>query len=150
MRTPQAPNYMLRQRRTESVWEDVSNKYNNFEDQEDGQVNLIWFDSTLILSGKIPATTGYWPGKCQCKSSGWFLCLQEWFTVLENYHRLTATVSDLIMGNSYAFRVFSQNRVGTSESCAVTKEVATILKTGEAPLSPPCHPWVSIFTYDSI
>ncbi|XP_070825048.1 myosin binding protein Ha isoform X2 [Chaetodon trifascialis] len=54
----------------------------------------------------------------------------EWFTVLENYHRLTATVSDLIMGNSYCFRVFAQNQVGTSESCAVTKEVATIQKTG--------------------
>lgn len=57
--------------------------------------------------------------------------LQEWFTVLENYHRLTATVSDLIMGNSYNFRVFTQNQVGISESCATTKEVATIQKTGD-------------------
>lgn len=57
--------------------------------------------------------------------------LQEWFTVLENYHRLTATVSDLIMGNSYSFRVFAQNQVGISESCATTKEVATIQKTGD-------------------
>ncbi|XP_068180979.1 myosin binding protein Ha isoform X2 [Antennarius striatus] len=54
----------------------------------------------------------------------------EWFTVLENYHRLTATISDLIMGNSYCFRVFVQNRVGMSECSAVTKEVATIQKTG--------------------
>lgn len=56
---------------------------------------------------------------------------QEWFTVLENYHRLNATISDLIMGNSYNFRVFSQNQVGTSETGAVTKEAATILKTGD-------------------
>lgn len=51
--------------------------------------------------------------------------------MLENYHRLNATVSDLIMGNSYMFRVFSQNRVGSSESCAVTKNVAVIQKTGD-------------------
>lgn len=56
---------------------------------------------------------------------------KEWFTVLENYHRLNATVSDLIMGNSYSFRVFSQNRVGSSESCALTKDVAVIQKTGD-------------------
>ncbi|XP_008284377.1 myosin binding protein Ha [Stegastes partitus] len=54
----------------------------------------------------------------------------EWFTVLEHYHRLTATVSDLIMGNSYSFRVFAENQVGISEMSAVTKEVATIQKTG--------------------
>lgn len=59
------------------------------------------------------------------------LRLKEWFTVLENYHRLTATISDLIMGNSYCFRVFAQNQVGISESSAVTKGVATIQKTGD-------------------
>lgn len=60
------------------------------------------------------------------------LCVhgQEWFTVLEHYHRLTATVSDLIMGNSYLFRVFSENQVGRSENGAVTKTAATIQKTG--------------------
>ncbi|XP_030278902.1 myosin binding protein Ha isoform X4 [Sparus aurata] len=67
--------------------------------------------------------TGYTVQKADMKTG-------EWFTVLENYHRLTATVSDLIMGNSYSFRVFAQNRVGMSESCAVTKQVATIQKTG--------------------
>ncbi|XP_061127953.1 myosin binding protein Ha isoform X1 [Syngnathus typhle] len=54
----------------------------------------------------------------------------EWFTVMEHYHRLTATVSDLIMGNSYLFRVFSVNKVGISEKSAVTKDVAVIPKTG--------------------
>lgn len=59
-------------------------------------------------------------------------CLtQEWFTVLEHYHRLSATISDLVMGNSYSFRVFAENKVGMSEKSTVTKEVATIQKTGD-------------------
>lgn len=51
--------------------------------------------------------------------------------MLEHYHRLSATVSDLIMGNSYSFRVFAENQVGISEKSAVTKEVANIQKTGD-------------------
>lgn len=62
-----------------------------------------------------------------------FLHLQDWFTVLEHYHRFSATVSDLIMGNSYSFRVFAENQVGISEKSAVTKEVAYIQKTGDIP-----------------
>ncbi|XP_029287854.1 myosin binding protein Hb [Cottoperca gobio] len=54
----------------------------------------------------------------------------DWFTVLDNYHRLNATISDLIMGNSYKFKVFSENKCGTSEEATVAKEEATILKTG--------------------
>ncbi|XP_074537771.1 myosin binding protein Ha isoform X2 [Halichoeres trimaculatus] len=67
--------------------------------------------------------TGYTVQKADKKTG-------EWFTVLEHYHRLTATVSDLIMGNSYIFRAFAENQVGISESCAVTKNAATIQKTG--------------------
>lgn len=51
--------------------------------------------------------------------------------MLEHYHRLSATISDLVMGNSYSFRVFAENQVGMSEKSAVTKEVATIQKTGD-------------------
>lgn len=58
--------------------------------------------------------------------------LQQWFTVLERYHPTTCTVSDLIVGNSYSFRVFSENLCGLSESAAVTKELAHIQKTGES------------------
>lgn len=54
----------------------------------------------------------------------------DWFTVLEHYHRLNATISDLIMGNTYKFRVFSENKCGISEGAAATKEEAKILKTG--------------------
>nr|XP_031529214.1 myosin-binding protein H isoform X2 [Vicugna pacos] len=53
----------------------------------------------------------------------------QWFTVLERYHPTTCTVSDLIVGNSYSFRVFSENLCGLSESAAVTKEMAHIQKT---------------------
>ncbi|TDH10523.1 hypothetical protein EPR50_G00076070 [Perca flavescens] len=67
--------------------------------------------------------TGYTVQKADRKTG-------EWFSVLEHYHRLTATVSDLIMGNSYIFRVFAENQVGISEMSTVTKEVATIQKTG--------------------
>ncbi|XP_035512119.1 myosin binding protein Ha isoform X1 [Morone saxatilis] len=76
--------------------------------------------------------TGYTVQKADRKTG-------EWFTVLDHYHRLTATISDLIMGNSYSFRVFAENKVGVSESCAVTKEVATIQKTGIV-YKPPEYP----------
>jgi len=53
----------------------------------------------------------------------------DWFTVLEHYHRLTATISDLIMGNTYKFRVYSENKVGMSEEPIVSPTEAAILKT---------------------
>lgn len=67
--------------------------------------------------------TGYTVQKADKKTG-------EWFTVLEHFHRLNATVSDLVMGNSYVFRVFSENKVGRSETATVTKDVAHIQKTG--------------------
>lgn len=73
--------------------------------------------------------TGYTVQKADKKTG-------DWFTVLEHYHRLTATVSDLVMGNAYAFRVFSENRVGMSDTSAVTKDVAAIQKTGIAYKAP--------------
>jgi len=53
----------------------------------------------------------------------------DWFTVLEHYHRLTATISDLIMGNTYKFRVYAENKVGISEEATVTDTESSILKT---------------------
>lgn len=35
------------------------------------------------------------------------------------------------MGNTYAFRVFAENKVGKSETAAVTKNAAHIQKTGK-------------------
>ncbi|XP_030633608.1 myosin binding protein Hb [Chanos chanos] len=54
----------------------------------------------------------------------------DWYTIVEHYHRTNATISDLIMGNTYTFRVFSENKCGRSEDAAVTKTSATIQKTG--------------------
>ncbi|KAM7318065.1 hypothetical protein ACRRTK_022802 [Alexandromys fortis] len=51
-----------------------------------------------------------------------------WFTVLERYHRTSCVVSDLIVGNSYAFRVFAENQCGLSETAPVTADLAHIQK----------------------
>uniref|UniRef100_A0A3Q3GCC3 Myosin-binding protein H n=1 Tax=Kryptolebias marmoratus TaxID=37003 RepID=A0A3Q3GCC3_KRYMA len=68
--------------------------------------------------------TGYTVQKADKKTG-------DWFTVLEHYHRLNATISDLIMGNTYKFRVFSENKCGMSENAAITKGEAKISKTIE-------------------
>ncbi|KAG8525127.1 Myosin-binding protein H [Galemys pyrenaicus] len=57
----------------------------------------------------------------------------QWFTVLERYHPTTCTISDLIVGNSYSFRVFSENLCGLSASAAITKELAHIQKADTVP-----------------
>lgn len=62
---------------------------------------------------------------------------QDWFNILEHYTRLNATISDLIMGNTYTFRIFAENKCGLSEECARTKEEATIVKEGETFSTPP-------------
>ncbi|XP_072282925.1 myosin-binding protein C, fast-type-like [Pyxicephalus adspersus] len=54
----------------------------------------------------------------------------EWFTVYEHNRQPRCTVSDLIMGNEYYFRVYSENIVGCSETPGVSKNTAVIQKTG--------------------
>ncbi|XP_033939876.1 myosin binding protein Hb isoform X2 [Pseudochaenichthys georgianus] len=54
----------------------------------------------------------------------------DWFTVVDHYHRLNATISDLIMGNTYTFRVYSENKCGISEEATVAKEESSIVKIG--------------------
>ncbi|XP_053305739.1 myosin-binding protein C, cardiac-type [Spea bombifrons] len=56
----------------------------------------------------------------------------EWFTVYEHYRRLNCVASDLIMGNEYYFRVFSENMCGLSEKPVTSKNSAYIQKTGSA------------------
>ncbi|KFV77448.1 Myosin-binding protein H, partial [Struthio camelus australis] len=53
----------------------------------------------------------------------------KWFTVLERCTRTSCTISDLIMGNTYSFRVFAENASGLSEKAAVTSSTAHIKKT---------------------
>ncbi|XP_061113029.1 myosin-binding protein H-like isoform X19 [Conger conger] len=63
----------------------------------------------------------------------------EWFTVLEHYHRLSGTISDLVMGNSYGFRVFAENKCGTGKEATVAKGQVTIDKIG-IEYTPPEYP----------
>ncbi|KAJ8251055.1 hypothetical protein GJAV_G00216750 [Gymnothorax javanicus] len=67
--------------------------------------------------------TGYTIQKADKKTS-------EWFNVLEHNRRANCTASDLIMGNEYMFRVFSENICGLSESPGYSKNTAVIAKTG--------------------
>ncbi|KFO89704.1 Myosin-binding protein H, partial [Buceros rhinoceros silvestris] len=53
----------------------------------------------------------------------------KWFTALERCTRTSCTISDLIIGNSYSFRVFAENACGLSEKAAVASGVAHINKT---------------------
>ncbi|KGL90298.1 Myosin-binding protein H, partial [Charadrius vociferus] len=53
----------------------------------------------------------------------------KWFTALERCTRTSCTISDLIIGNTYSFRVFAENACGLSEKAAVTSGVANIKKT---------------------
>uniref|UniRef100_A0A8C3VHE3 Myosin binding protein C3 n=1 Tax=Catharus ustulatus TaxID=91951 RepID=A0A8C3VHE3_CATUS len=62
----------------------------------------------------------------------------EWYTVFDHYRRTNCIVSDLIMGNEYFFRVFSENLCGLSETAATTKNPAYIQKTGTT-YKPPCY-----------
>lgn len=41
-------------------------------------------------------------------------------------------MSDLVIGNEYSFRVFSENICGLSDEAGVSKNTAVIAKTGEA------------------
>ncbi|XP_018429455.1 PREDICTED: myosin-binding protein C, fast-type-like, partial [Nanorana parkeri] len=54
----------------------------------------------------------------------------EWFTVYEHNRQPRCTVSDLIMGNEYYFRVYSENIVGLGDTPGVSKNTAVIEKTG--------------------
>uniref|UniRef100_A0A672ZRA6 Myosin binding protein C, fast type a n=1 Tax=Sphaeramia orbicularis TaxID=375764 RepID=A0A672ZRA6_9TELE len=57
---------------------------------------------------------------------------KEWFTVYEHNRRPSCTVSDLVMGNEYSFRVFSENICGLSNDAGISKNTAVIIKTGLA------------------
>ncbi|CAL8303925.1 unnamed protein product [Lota lota] len=54
----------------------------------------------------------------------------EWYTIYEHNRRPSCTSSDLIMGNEYMFRVYSENLCGLSEEPGQSKNTAIIVKTG--------------------
>ncbi|XP_049740129.1 myosin-binding protein C, slow-type isoform X2 [Elephas maximus indicus] len=73
--------------------------------------------------------TGYTIQKADKKS-------MEWFTVIEHYHRTSATITELVIGNEYYFRVFAENMCGLSEDATMTKESAMIAKDGKVYKNP--------------
>ncbi|XP_069766038.1 myosin-binding protein C, fast-type-like [Narcine bancroftii] len=60
----------------------------------------------------------------------------EWFTVYEHNRKTSCTISDLIMGNEYYFRVFSENIFGLSDKPAVSKNTAYIQKESKNYICP--------------
>ncbi|XP_075268485.1 LOW QUALITY PROTEIN: myosin-binding protein C, fast-type-like, partial [Opisthocomus hoazin] len=60
----------------------------------------------------------------------------EWFTVYEHSRPPHCTVPDLVMGNEYTFRVYSENLCGLSETPGVASNTARIPRA-ELKLKPP-------------
>lgn len=61
----------------------------------------------------------------------------EWFTIYDHNRRANCTASDLIMGNEYTFRVYSENLCGLSEDPCFSKNTAVIPKIGLEYKPPP-------------
>ncbi|XP_061085205.1 myosin-binding protein C, slow-type-like isoform X2 [Conger conger] len=92
------------------------------------KIEDVWGENVLLewtppKDNGNAAITGYTIQKADKKT-------MEWFTYLEHYHRTCITVTDLVVGNEYFFRVFSENMCGLSESATPTKNSALILKEG--------------------
>ncbi|XP_055087358.1 myosin-binding protein C, slow-type isoform X6 [Periophthalmus magnuspinnatus] len=90
------------------------------EDVWGGNVALMW--TPPKDNGNAPIT-GYTIQKADTKT-------MEWYTCIEHYHRTCITITELVVGNEYYFRVFSENMCGLSESATQTKKSALIMKEG--------------------
>ncbi|KAJ8245834.1 hypothetical protein GJAV_G00260800 [Gymnothorax javanicus] len=96
----------------------------------DVKVTDVWGFNAALEWG-VPSddgnceVTGYTIQKAEKKT-------MEWFTVYEHNRRTNCTVSDLIMGNEYVFRIYSENYCGLSENPTYSKNTAVIAKTGLA------------------
>lgn len=55
---------------------------------------------------------------------------KEWYTCIEHYHRNCITITELVVGNEYFFRIFAENMCGPSEAATQTKKSALIVKEG--------------------
>ncbi|XP_077401629.1 myosin-binding protein C, slow-type isoform X3 [Vanacampus margaritifer] len=88
------------------------------EDVWGENVSLSW---TVPRDNGNAAVTGYTIQKADKKT-------MEWYTCLEHYHRNSIAITELVVGNEYYFRVFSENMCGLSESATQTKKSALILK----------------------
>ncbi|XP_035763402.1 myosin-binding protein C, slow-type isoform X4 [Neolamprologus brichardi] len=92
----------------------------NIEDVWGGNVALVW--TPPKDNGNAPIT-GYTIQKADKKT-------MEWFTCIEHYHRNCITITELVVGNEYFFRIFSENMCGLSETATQTKKSALIVKEG--------------------
>ncbi|CAL9682877.1 unnamed protein product [Knipowitschia caucasica] len=90
------------------------------EDVWGGNVALVW--TPPKDNGNAPIT-GYTIQKADTKT-------MEWYTCIEHYHRTSITITELVVGNEYFFRVFSENMCGLSETATQTKKSALIVKEG--------------------
>ncbi|XP_047691104.1 myosin-binding protein C, fast-type isoform X3 [Prionailurus viverrinus] len=95
---------------------------------ENVMVKEVWGTNALVewqppRDNGNSEITGYFVQKADKKT-------MEWFTVYEHNRHTSCTVSDLIVGNEYYFRVYSENICGLSDSPGVSKNTARILKTG--------------------
>ncbi|XP_045555846.1 myosin-binding protein C, slow-type isoform X3 [Salmo salar] len=85
-----------------------------------GNVALDW---TPPKDNGNAAITGYTIQKADKKT-------MEWYTCIEHYHRTCITITELVVGNEYFFRIYSENMVGLSEGATQTKDSALIVKEG--------------------
>ncbi|XP_064795697.1 myosin-binding protein C, slow-type-like isoform X3 [Oncorhynchus masou masou] len=85
-----------------------------------GNVALDW---TPPKDNGNAAITGYTIQKADKKT-------MEWYTCIEHYHRTCITITELVVGNEYYFRIYSENMVGLSECATQTKDSALIVKEG--------------------
>ncbi|XP_077449593.1 myosin-binding protein C, slow-type isoform X3 [Stigmatopora argus] len=88
------------------------------EDVWGENVSLSW---TPPRDNGNAAITGYTIQKADKKT-------MEWYTCIEHYHRNSIAITELVVGNEYYFRVFSENMCGLSESATQTKKSALIVK----------------------
>ncbi|XP_047675839.1 myosin-binding protein C, slow-type isoform X4 [Tachysurus fulvidraco] len=92
------------------------------------RIDEVWGENVALDwtppkdSGNAPIT-GYTIQKADKKT-------MEWYTCIEHYHRTCITISELVVGNEYYFRIFSENMVGLSQSATTTKDTAVIVKEG--------------------
>ncbi|XP_054862420.1 myosin-binding protein C, slow-type isoform X10 [Amphiprion ocellaris] len=93
------------------------------EDVWGGNVALVW--TPPKDNGNAPIT-GYTIQKADKKT-------MEWYTCIEHYHRTCITITELVVGNEYFFRIFSENMCGLSETATQTKKSALIVKEGNFP-----------------
>lgn len=83
-------------------------------------VALVWQPPSDSGNSEI---TGYTIQKADKKT-------MEWFTVHEHYRRLQCSVSELVVGNEYFFRVYTENLCGLSEDAGMCPKSVYIQKPG--------------------